>query len=204
MSHRCRIMKKLQAPPVRRRRRPRQGSSSERDPQGTDRPRPDMQVVVAGAGPGVAGGGAPDFRVLAGGAWAGDRGLIGGFAGGLGFCGVACAGASLGCVLIGGFARGSGLQGVGAFSVRTTGLGGSDRGALAVSSVGAAPCRSVLVGQKPSDGCLRRDTFRLPIRAYAWVPVLRQGVSSGGCRGGGGNDKVAAPFSRKGIKAQVR
>ena len=51
MSHRCRIMKKPQAPPVRRYRRPRQGSSSERDPPGTDRARPDSRWWRWGLGP---------------------------------------------------------------------------------------------------------------------------------------------------------
>lgn len=80
-------------------------------------------------------------------------------------------------------------------------------GALAVPSVGAAPCRSVLVGQNRPTGCLRRDTSgSLSARtlAYTWVPVLRQGVSARWCPGGGVNDKVSAPFSRKGVKAQVR
>ena len=64
MSHRCRIMKKPQAPPVRRRRRPGQGSSSERDPPGTDRTRPETRWRRWGLGPrsGARGG---VFRVLA-------------------------------------------------------------------------------------------------------------------------------------------
>ena len=51
MSHRCRIMKKPQAPPVGRRRRPGQGSYSERDPPGTDRTRPETRWRRWGLGP---------------------------------------------------------------------------------------------------------------------------------------------------------
>ena len=66
MSHRCRIMKKPQAPPVRRRRRPRQGSSSET--------RPCRVLTERVRNPGGGGGGRARgagrgggvFRVLAG------------------------------------------------------------------------------------------------------------------------------------------
>ena len=59
-------MKEPQAPPVRRRRRPGQGSSSERDPPGTDRTRPDPMVVAEGEGPRSGRLGAVFFAFLAG------------------------------------------------------------------------------------------------------------------------------------------
>ena len=106
MSHRCRIMKKPQAPPVRRRRRPRQGSSSETRPcrvltgrvrnpggGGGGRAREAGRgggvfrvlagvVAVPGARVRDAGRGGGVFRVLAGGSpGGGGKGLNRGFGG---------------------------------------------------------------------------------------------------------------------------
>ena len=80
VSHRWGIMKKLQAPPVGWRRRPRQGSSSERGPAGVLTKRVRNRGGGGGGRAREAGRGGGGFRVLAGGLGV-DRGSTRGFAG---------------------------------------------------------------------------------------------------------------------------
>ena len=90
MSHRCRIMKEPQAPPVGRRRRPRQGSSSERDPPGYRPTASGTRGGGGGGGPAKRGAGAAFFAFLSG-SWGWNRSLTRGFAGkGFGVCAVWC------------------------------------------------------------------------------------------------------------------